>query len=181
MKTHLFAGAMLLCATALNACVKQPPPAVRAEATPTPAAVDEGVDLTAERMRRKTGEAAAAINDYLKANEPRLRQKFQKIGDKFTRDKDVWRQKLLQEKENLQPQIDQLKAKASQLDPKARAAIDQQTASLEQQSRAADEKLAELESATADGWKAFKSKLKDEDASTPVGPSTSIPDPTATP
>jgi CHAD domain-containing protein len=175
---HLVAVALLLGAAALSGCVKQPPPAARAEATPTPAAIDEGTDITAQHMRRKTAEAAAAIDNYLKVNEPRLHEKFAKFGDKFTRDKDVWRQKLLREKQSLQPQIDALKQKARDLDPKARAAIDQETAALEQQSRGADEKLSELESATADGWKEFKERLKAEDASKQDTPPTPVPSPT---
>ena len=177
------AATILLLAGALSGCVKQPPPVTQARATPAPtaAAVDEGRDATTDRMRRKTAEAAAAINNYLKINQPRLHDKFQKFGDKFTRDKDNWRQKLLEEKKSLQPQIDALKQKAAELDPKARAAVDQETAALEQQSRVADEKLSELESATADGWKEFKQKLKAEDASRQDLPPTPVPSPTAAP
>ncbi len=175
MKLRLLAPASFLAATALAGCVKQPPPVVRAQATPTPAVVDEGVDTTTERMKRKTGEAAAAINDYLKINQPKLREKFQKLGDKFTKDKDVWRQKLLREKDDLAPQIAALKDKAREMDPKARAAIDQQTAALELQSQGADQKLSELEAATADGWKQFKQKLKADDASKQDTPPTPAP------
>ena len=54
------AGRLRQAATARRRTAAQPTP------TPTPvAAVDEGIDATAERMKRKTGEAAAAINDYL--------------------------------------------------------------------------------------------------------------------
>ncbi len=172
---------LLLCAAVFAGCVKQPPPVAHEQPTPTPVVVDSGTDATADRMRRKTAEAAAAINDYLKINQPKLHEKFEKFGDKFTRERDVWRQKLLQEKQQLQPQIDALKQKASDLDPKARAAIEQETAALEQQSRTADEKLSELESATADGWKEFKQRLKAEDTSRQDSPPTPLPSATPSP
>ncbi len=175
------AAAGLLAAAALIGCVKQPPPPRRVQATPTPAAVDEGMDATAAHMRRKTAEAAAAIDNYLKVNQPKLHEKFAKLGDKFTRDKDNWRQKLLQKKQELQPQIDALKQKAAEVDPKARAAIDEEAAALEQESKGADEKLAELESATVDGWKEFKQRLKAEDASKQDTPPTPVPSPTSAP
>ena len=175
-RRHL--AAVLVAGAALSGCVKQPPPPARTQATPTPAVVDEGIDASAERMRRKTAEAAAAINDYLKNNQPKLHDKFQKLGDKFSRDKNAWRQKLLQKKQQLQPQIDALKRKAADLDPKARAAIDQETATLEQESKGADEKLNELEAATADGWKQFKERLKADDASKQDLPPTPVPSPT---
>jgi hypothetical protein len=175
-----FAAVFLITGIALSGCVKQPPPPTRTQATPTPTVIDEGTDVSAQRLRRKAAETAAAVDDYLKRNQPKLHERFQKFGDKFSRDKDIWRQKLLQKKQELQPQIDALKRKAAELDPKARAAIDQETAALEQESKGADEKLNELESATADGWKEFKERLKAEDASKQDAPPTPVPSPTTT-
>jgi hypothetical protein len=179
---HAAAAFLLWGALVLTGCVKQPaPPPPRPRATPTPAATDEGVDATAGHMRRKTIEAAAAISNYLQANEPRLKGKFEKLGDKFTRDKSIWRKKLLAEKDQLQPQIDALKEKASELDPKARSTIDRQTAALEEESKDADVKLSELESATADGWKEFKGRLKAEDEARQNTPPAPAPSPTIAP
>jgi hypothetical protein len=177
------AAALLIAAVALTGCVKHPaPPPPRPRPTPTPeVASEDSVDATADHMRRKTVEAAAAISNYLQANEPRLKGKFEKFGDKFSRDRNSWRKKLLAEKEQLQPQIDALKQKASALDPKARTAIDRETASLEEESRDADTKLTELESATADGWKEFRERLKAEDDARQNTPPTPVPSPTTAP
>jgi heme oxygenase len=160
------AGLPLALAVLSPACTKHDPPPAQAIATPspTPVPVNEEAEASADALRRKTGDAAAAIDAYLKQNQPKLREKFQKLGDKFAKDKEHWRQKLLEERSQLEPQIEALKAKASEADPKIKAEIEKQTAALQGQKDGADKRLAELETATADGWKAFKAKMKAEDA-----------------
>lgn len=167
MKSPAYLAAVPLALTLLSpACTKHDPPPAQAMATPspTPALVNEEAQAAADGMRKKTDEAASAIDAYLKQNEPKLREKFQKFGDKFAKDKEHWRQKLLEERNQLEPQIEALKAKASEADPKIKAEIEKQTAALQGQKDGADKRLAELEAATADGWKSFKAKMKAEDA-----------------
>lgn len=171
--------------------VDDPPPDARAEAkaratptpTPAPAFPQDGTDLSSDKLKHKADKTIKALNGFLKSDDPRIEAKLQKLADKIGRDKDNWRKKLREKRDELQPQIEQLKERVASAEGKSRAEVDRQLAELEAQSRGADKKLAELEGATGEAWKKFKARLKDDDAKSDAADDGARmpPTPTATP
>ena len=141
---------------------------VKADATPTPApsasSLLDGTEISSDKLKNKADKTIKALNGFLKSDDPRLETKLQKLVDKIGHDKDNWRKKLKEKRDELQPQIEQLKARVASAEGKSKAEVDRQLAQLEAQSRHADKKLAELEGATGDAWKKFKARLKEDEA-----------------
>ena len=150
----------------LAGCSKpdDPPPVTKAEATPTPTPPTQNLaDLSSDRLKHKADKTIKALSGFLKNDDPRLQAKLQKLGDKIVHDKDNWRKKLQEKRDELRPQIEQLKGQVAQAEGKSREEVDRQLAALEAQSRNADKKLEELEGATGDAWKRIKAQLKEEE------------------
>ena len=140
----------------------------KADAKPTPApsasSLLDGTDISSDKLKNKADKTIKALNGFLKSDDPRLETKLQKLVDKIGHDKDNWRKKLKEKRDELQPQIEQLKERVASAEGKSKAEVDRQLATLEAQSRHADKKLAELEGATGDAWKKFKARLKEDEA-----------------
>lgn len=130
-------------------------------ATPTP------VPVGSQRSGRKALSAYNAVSEYLKDQDPGLREHFQKAAAKFVQDKDKWRERLQNRQRELQPKITRLREQLTRAEGKSSDALRglrQELANLESQGADADRKLTELESITSDTWKSFRDRLADEDA-----------------
>ena len=160
MKAFAFSCLPLLAAAVLTGCGRSAMTTTDARATPTPTPAD----VAAERMRQKTSEAAQATGDYLKEQGKQLRADFKQTGEEFAKDREVWKRQIEEKTRQYQPQIDELKRKAATADGQAKVEMDKQVANLEVQRKKADEKLAQLRSASADAWETFKDSWKREQA-----------------
>ena len=134
-----------------------------AEATPTP---------VPDRTGRKALGAYSAVSQYLKDQDPELRDKLHKAAERFVHDKDKWRTRLQNQQRNLQPRIAQARAQLARVDSKSAETlrtVRQELASLESQHAEAEHRLAELDAVTSDTWKSFRDRLKldDEPAASP--------------
>ncbi len=175
----------------LVGCGKSDPePLLQAKATPTPTPVpvDEGKDFSAKNVRHKADQVANSLEKFLKDQNPKLRDKVQrladKVSDKLGKDKNHWREKLEEQRRALMPQIEQLKAQLGQVDgDKNKQKLKDALSKLENKSGDTDKKLAELETAGADAWKQFKAQLQEDQAkdNTPPMDDDPIPTPTPTP
>lgn len=170
---HFFKA--LFCLTlslGLAGCGKSDPePSTEAKATPspTPAVADEGKDFSASNIRHKADQMANSLEKILKDQDPKLRDKVQrladKVSDKLGKDKNHWREKLLDKRRDLMPQIEQLKQQLGQVaNDKNKDKLRDALSRLEGKSQDTDKKLAELEAAGADAWKQFKARLKEDEA-----------------
>ena len=130
---------------------------------------NDGKDFSAKNIRHKADQAANALGRFLKDQDPKLRDKVQrladKVSDKLGKDKDHWREKLESERRQLLPQIEQLKEQLGQTDgDKNKEKLKDALSKLEGKSEDTDKKLSELETAGADAWKQFKAQLKEDEA-----------------
>ena len=165
------------------------PPVAQPTPSPTVAtsSVDDHKDFSAKNIRHKADQAAVALEKFLKDQDPKLRDKVQrladKVSDKFGKDKDHWREKLEEKRRELQPQIEQLKQQMGQADgDKNKDKLRDALTKLEGRSQDTDKKLAELESAGVDAWGQFKAELKKDEANEGNTPPTDdTPTPTPTP
>ena len=157
---------LLLVLTGCDKPVPEPPPTtVKAEATPTPAkAPQELTDEASDKLRHKADRTIKSLSGFLHSSDPRLEAKLQKLTDKIAHDKDGWRKKLEQKRDELRPQIDQLKEQVARAEGKSKADVDKQLAVLEAQRHNAEKKLSELEGASGDTWKKIKAQLKEAEA-----------------
>ena len=144
--------------------VPEPPPTRHAAATPTPTPEEDFKDLASEKLRHKADKTIKSLTGFLHSEDPRLQEKLQKLTDKIAHDKDGWRKKLQQRRDELKPQIDQLKEQVARAEGKSKQDVDHQLAALEAQSHNAEKRLSELEGASGDTWKKIKAQLKDAEA-----------------
>ena len=185
-------GAVLL--LSLAGCGKpepQTPPVV--QPTPTPkadASTDDNKDFSAKNIRHKADQAANSLERFLQSQDPKLRDKVQrladKVSDKLGKDKDHWREKLEEKRRELMPQIEQLKQQLGQSDgDRNKEKLKDALSKLEGKSQDTDKKLSELETAGADAWKQFKAQLKEDEAkdsnNTPPTDDDSTPTPSPRP
>ena len=158
-----------LCSLLFAACDKpapasEPPPATRAAASATPTPEQDFKDLASEKLRHKADKTIKSLTGFLHNEDPHLQTKLQKLVDKVAHDKDGWRKKLQQKRDELKPQIDQLKEQVATAEGKSKEDVDRQLAALEAQSHSAEKKLSELEGASGDAWKKIKAELKDAES-----------------
>ena len=154
---------------ALTGCDKpapEPPPTTtKATATPTPTTAPQDLaDEASDKLRHKADKTIKSLTGFLHSSDPRLEAKLHKLTDKITHDKDGWRKKLEQKRDELRPQIDQLKEQIAKAEGKSKADVDKQLSVLEAQSHNAEKKLSELEGASGDAWKKIKAQLKEAEA-----------------
>ena len=173
-----------------NKPAEEKPPIVQPTPTPTAAtsatsATGDNKDFSARNIRHKADQAAVALEKFLKDQDPKLRDKVQrladKVSDKLGKDKDHWREKLEEKRRELQPQIAQLKQQMGAADgDKNKDKLRDALSKLEGKSQDTDKKLAELEAAGADAWGQFKAQLKKDEANdndTPPTDDTPTPTP----
>ena len=158
------------------------PPIVQPTPTPKSASNDDK-DFSAKNIRHRADQAANSLERFLKDQDPKLRDKVQrladKVSDKLGKDKDHWREKLEQQRRQLMPQIEQLKQQLGQTDgDKNKQKLKDALSKLESKGQDTDKKLAELETASADAWKQFKARLKEDEARDNDTPPTDDPTPT---
>ena len=162
------------------------PPIAQPSPSPTVATTStDNKDFSAKNIRHKADQAAVALEKFLKDQDPKLRDKFQrladKVSDKLGKDKDHWREKLEEKRRELQPQIAQLKQQMGAADgDKNKDKLRDALSKLEGRSQDTDKKLAELEAAGADAWGQFKAQLKKDEANdgnTPPTDDTPTPTP----
>ena len=157
MRFSLVAALVFACGLCLGGCDKPDAPPPQARATPTPAPKDE-LDAGTNRLKAKAEGAIAAVKNYFVKDNPKGREKF-------TRDKAKWHDKLSKEQIDLQPEIDRLREELGKVETaKGRDQLRDDLARLEDRSKETGRKLAELEAASQDAWKAFKKRLKAEEA-----------------
>ena len=144
--------------------VDSPPPTNRAIATPTPTPTKDLTDIASDKIKHKTDKAIKALSGFLHSDDAKLQGKLQKLTDKVAHDKDGWRRKLEQKRDELRPQIDQLKEQVAKAEGKSKDDVDRQLAALEAQSHNAEKKLSELEGSSGDAWKKIKAQLKEAEA-----------------
>ena len=149
---------MCLCACGKRA---SDPSSRRADGSPSPRPKSE-LDAGTDRMAKRTEEAIASVDGYLKEQNPKLREKFRKAAEKMTRDKDKWRERLQAKQKELSPQIDRLREQIGKVDDQTKAKLGAELARLQDQSTTTDQKLAELETVGKEAWQNFKAKLKTE-------------------
>lgn len=157
------------CALGLAACSKPapeppPPPANRTMVTPTPTPAKDLTDIASDKIKHKTDKAIKALTGFLHSDDPKLQGKLQKLTDKIAHDKDGWRKKLEEKRDELRPRIDQLKEQVAKAEGKSKDEVDRQLATLEAQSHNAEKKLSELEGSSGDAWKKIKAQLKEAEA-----------------
>ncbi len=131
-----------------------------AEASPPPTPVSD-------RTGRKALGAYSAVSQYLKDQDPELREKLHKAAERFVHDKDKWRTRLQDQQRNLQPRIAQARAQLAHMDSKSAETlrtVRQELASLESQHAEAERRLAELDTITSETWKSFRDGLKLDEA-----------------
>ena len=153
----------------LSGCNKpapdSPTTATRAEASPTPTSAPQDLtDEASDKLRHKADKTIKSLTGFLHSSDPRLEAKLHKLTDKIAHDKDGWRKKLEQKRDELRPQIDQLKEQVAKAEGKSKSDVDKQLAVLEAQSHNAETKLSELEGASGDAWKKIKAQLKEAEA-----------------
>ena len=157
-----------LLALVCSSCSKspEPPTVTRAETpAPTPASSPKDLaDVASDKIKHKADKAIKALSGFLKSEDPRLQGKLEKFTDKIAHDKDGWRKKLEQKRDELRPQIDQLKEQVAKAEGKSKDDVDRQLATLEAQSQNAEKKLSQLEGASGDTWKKIKAQLKEAEA-----------------
>ena len=132
------------------------------QAVATPSPVPEGSD----RQCRKVLSAYNAVSEYLKDQDPNLREHLQKAATKFVKDKDKWRDRLASRQRELQPKIARLREQLTRAEGKSADALHslrQELAGLETQRADAEHKLSELESITSETWKSFRDRLGSDD------------------
>ena len=144
------------------------------DAAPTESLVEETPMPTPvpDRTGRKALGAYSAVSQYLKDQDPELRDKLHKAAERFVHDKDKWRTRLQDRQHNLQPRIAQARAQLTRAEGKSAETlrtVRQELASLESQHAEAERRLAELDTVTSDTWKSFRDclKLEDEPAASP--------------
>lgn len=145
------------------------PPGRQTVAAPTPSPVSEG----SERQGRKALSAYNAVSEYLKDQDPNLREHLQKAAAKFVRDKEKWRDRLASRQRELQPKIARLREQLTKAEGKSTEALHnlrQELSGLESQRADADRKLSELESITSETWKSFQERLGSDDNGTSASP-----------
>ncbi len=174
----------------LAGCGKPEPekaPLVQPTPAPKAASNDDGKEFSAKDIRHKADQAANSLEKFLKDQDPKLRDKVQrladKVSDKLGKDKDRWREKLQEKRRELQPQIEQLREQLGQVaGDKNKEKLKDALSKLEGKSQDADKKLAELETAGADAWRQFKAQWKEDaakdDRTPPVDPADPTPKPT---
>lgn len=149
-------------------CGKPDEPLTEAKAeptpTPTPTPAQDAVVDASEKLKRKTDKAIKSLTGFLHNEDPRFQAKLQKLADKIANDKDKWRKKLRQRRDELQPQIEQLKEQVAKVEGKSKEDVNRQLDALQAQSQNAAKKLSELEGASGEAWKKFKTELKEADA-----------------
>ena len=177
-----------LFAFGIAGCEKQdePAPVVKAEptATPTPAPKQEDfVDAASDKLKHKADKTIKALTGFLHKEDPRFQAKLEKLTDKIAHDKDGWRKKLQEKRQELAPQIEQLKEQVAKAEGKSKDDVNRQLSTLEAESHNAEKKLSELEGASGDAWKKFKAQLKEDEAKgdTSKGEADMPPTPTPTP
>ena len=163
---------------------QETPPVAQPTPAPRAASKDDGKDFSARNIRHKADQAADSLEKFLQDQDPKLREKVQrladKVSDKLGKDKDHWREKLEEQRRRLMPQIEQLKAQLGQTNgDKNKEKLADALTRLEGKSADTDKKIAELETAGADAWKQFKARLKEDEARDHDTPP--IDDPTPTP
>ncbi len=121
-------------------------------------------DEASDKLRHKADKTIKSLTGFLHSSDPRLEAKLHKLTDKIAHDKDGWRKKLEEKRDELRPQIDQLKEQVAKAEGKSKADVDKQLAVLEAQSHNAEKKLSELEGASGDAWKKIKAQLKEAEA-----------------
>lgn len=161
------------------------PPIAQPTPTPKTASDDADKDFSAKNIRHKADQAANSLEKFLKDQDPKLREKVQRladrVSDKLGKDKNHWREKLEEQRRALGPQIKQLKQQLGQVDgDKNKEKLKDALSKLQGKSADTDKKLAELESIGADAWKQFKARLKEDAAKGNDTPPTDD-DPTPTP
>lgn len=193
MKNALFilgAGMLLASSCGVGGCGRQatPPPVVEARASPTPAPADDlfsRKDFDSDKLRAKADKAVASLGKYLDREDPKLRAKFEKLGnklaDRFGQDKDHWREKLQAKRHDLEPQIEKLKERLAREGGQAKDKLRDQLSDLQRQSDSTDQKLSKLEAIGADAWKQFRAHLRDDEAKEKTPPTDSDDEKAATP
>ena len=171
LRLPLFLAAAASLALALGGCNKpadeDASPAeslAEAQATPTPAP---------DRTGRKALGAYNAVNQYLKEQDPELREKLHRAAERFVHDKDKWRSRLQDRQRTLQPRIAQARAQLAHAESKSGDVLHrvrQELAGLESQRADAEHRLAELDTVTSETWKAFRDRLKLDDESPAASP-----------
>ncbi len=144
-------------------------PVHQVEATPSPSPVQTGP----ERTGRRALSAYNAVSEYLKDQDPNLREHLRKAASKFVKDKDTWRERLALRQRELQPKIAHLREQLTKADGQTGEALrnlKQELSSLESQRADAERKLSELESVTSDTWKSFRDRLTADDDEKPATP-----------
>ncbi len=179
--------ALPLCLTGCGKSDPETPPITQETPSPTAAAsTDDGKDFSAKNIRHKADQAANSLEKFLKDQDPRLRDKVErfadKVSDKLGKDKNHWREKLEEKRRQLMPQIEQLKGQLSETGgDKNKEKLKDALSKLEGKSEDTDKKLAELETAGADAWKQFKTRLKEDEARDNDTPPTDDATPTPAP
>ena len=157
MRFSLVAAVVFVCGLCLGGCDRPDSAPPQARATPTPTPKDE-LDAGTNRLEAKAEGALAALENYFVKDNPKRREKF-------TRDKAKWHDKLSKQQTDLQPEIDRLREELGKVETaKGRDQLRDDLARLEDRSKDTGRKLAELEAASQDAWKAFKARLKAEEA-----------------
>ena len=163
MKFPLLAVALAF-GICLPACEKQDPTSAQARAKSTPLPKDE-LDAGTNRLKTKAEGTIAAVENYLVGHSPKVRKELRRTEEKFTRDKAKWREKLMQEQKDLQPQIDRLKEQLEKVDTtRNREQVRDELARLQAKSKETDKLRLELEAAGKDVWHEFKAELTAQEA-----------------
>ncbi len=178
--------ALPLCLSGCGKSDPAPTSLTQATPTPTPVATDDAKDFSAKNVRHKADQAANSLEKFLKDQDPKLRDKVQrladKVSDKLGKDKNHWREKLEEKRRELGPQIEQLKEQLGQVDgDKNKQKLKEALSKLEDKSGDTDKKLAELEAAGADAWSQFKATLKEDEVRENTPPTDDDSTPTPTP
>ena len=164
MRCPLAAAVAFACGICLPACEKPEPSSrsqARAAASPTP---KDELDAGTSRLKTKAAGAIAAVENYLVGQSPKARKEVRRAEEKFTRDKAKWREKLVQEQKDLQPQIERLKEQLGKLDTgKNRDRLSDDLARLQDQSKQTNKLLVELEATGRDVWHDFKAEVTTEE------------------
>ena len=171
MKFPLLAVA-LACGVCLSACDDQnsAPPRSRAKSTPLP---KDELDAGTNRLKAKTESTLAAVENYFVGQSPKARKEWRRTEEKFIRDKAKWREKLVQEQKDLQPQIDRLKEQLEKLDTsKNRDQLRAELSRLQDRSKETDRLRSKLEAAGRDIWHEFKAELTAQEAGSGTPPPT---------
>ena len=138
------------------------PPRSRAKSTPAP---KDELDAGTNRLKAKTESTLAAVENYLVGQSPKARKEWRRTEEKFARDKAKWREKLVQEQKDLQPQIERLKEQLGKVDTGTnRDQLRAELSRLQERSKETDRLRVELEAAGRDIWHEFKAELTAQEA-----------------